>query len=63
VDAITSILGAVRKHNYLPTPLTVSQLFWCSQSTTVLFRSIRLYQVLSEPGRRSINTSSRNNSM
>jgi len=35
--------------------------FWCSQSTTVLFRSIKPHQVLSEPWRRSICTSSRNN--
>jgi len=28
------------------------KLFWCSQSTTVLFRSIRPHQVLSEPWRR-----------
>jgi len=38
-------------------------LSWCSQSTTVLFQSIRLHQVLSEPWRRSIYASSRNNSI
>jgi len=50
VNAITSILGAVWKHIYLPTLLLQVNLFWwCSQSTTVLFWSIRSLQVLSEP--------------